>query len=85
MCRRNNITIPASNSQTGSGYFTKSGYSDLYARRMAARKHMEDSEEWTAAWTQLLRVKVGSFLVDALMDVATVVRTTTIKQTREVV
>lgn len=85
MCRRNNITIPLNNSQTGSGYFTKSGYKDLYARRIAARKYMEDSEEWAAAWTQLLRVKVGGFLVDALMDVSTVVRSTTIKRTGEVV
>ena len=85
MCRRNNITIPTSNSQAGSGYFTKSGYRDLYARRVAARKYVEDSEEWAAAWTQILRVKVGSFLVDALMDVATVVRSTTIKNTGEVV
>ena len=84
MCRRGNAAIPATNAQAGSGFFTKSGYKDLYARRMAARKYMEDSEEWSAAWIQLLRVKVGSFLVDALMDVATVVRTATIKQTREV-
>jgi len=86
MCRRNNITIPTSTSRTSeSGYFTKSGYKDLYARRVAARKYMEDSEEWAAAWTQLLRVKVGSFLVDALMDVATVVRSTVVKQTGEIV
>lgn len=85
ICRRNNIAIPMTSSQAGSGYFTKSGYRDLYARRVAARKYMEDSEEWAACWTQLLRVKVGGFLVDALMDVATVVRSTTIKQTGEVV
>lgn len=86
MCRRNNITVPTSTSRVSeSGYFTKSGYKDLYARRVAARKYMEDSEEWAAAWTQLLRVKVGSFLVDALMDVATVVRSTIAKKTGEVV
>lgn len=85
MCRRSDIDIPTSSSQGGSVYFTKSGYKDLYARRVAARKHVEDSEGWAATWTHLLRVKVGSFLVDALMDVATVVRSTTIKQTGEVV
>ena len=85
MCRRNNVTVPTTGAQGGAGYFTKSGYKDLYARRVAARKYMEDSEEWAAAWTQILRVKVGSFLVDALMDVATVVRSTTIRQTGEVV
>jgi len=86
MCRRNNITIPATTSRASEpGYFTQSGYKDLYARRVTARKYMEDSEEWAAAWSQLLRVKVGSFLVDALMDVATVVRSTVIKQTGELV
>lgn len=84
ICRRNNITIPANNLQTGSNYFTKSGYKDLYAKRVAARNHMEDSEEWAADWTQTVRAKVGSFLVDALMDVAIVVRSRTIKGTGEV-
>lgn len=36
---------------------------------------MEDSEDWTSEWSQSVRVRVGSFLVDALMDVATVTRT----------
>ena len=85
MSRRNNLTIPSTSRASESGYFTKSGYKDLYARRVAARKHLEDSEEWAATWTQILRVKVGSFLVDALMDVATVVRSTAIKQTGEIV
>ena len=83
--RRNNAPIPATLSEApGSGYFTESGYKDLHARRVAARKHIEDSEEWAAPWTQILKVKVGSFLVDALMDVATVVRSTKIKGTGEV-
>ena len=84
ICRRNSITIPTNNPQTGSNYFAESSYKDLYARRVAARQHMEDSEEWAAGWTQTLRAKVGSFLVDALMDVATVVRSTKIKGTGEV-
>jgi len=86
MCRRNNVTIPATASRASEpSYFTQSGYKDLYSRRVIARKYMEDSEEWAAVWTQVLRVKVGSFLVDALMDVATVVRSTVIKRTGEVV
>ena len=86
LCRRNNITIPSTASRASEpSYFTQSGYKDLYARRVIARKYVEDSEEWAATWTQLLRVKVGSFLVDALMDVATVVRSTVIKQTGEAV
>lgn len=82
--RRNNTVIPTSDPQTGSNYFTKSGYEDLYTKRVAARKYVEDSEEWAATWTQTLRAKVGSFLVDALMDVGTVVRSTSIKGTGEV-
>ena len=86
ICRRNNITIPTTTSRASEpSYFTQSAYKDLHARRVTARKYMEDSEEWAAAWSQLLRVKVGSLLVDALMDVATVVRSTVIKQTGEVV
>jgi len=86
ICRRNNITIPTTTSRASEpSYFTQAGYKDLYARRVTARKYMEDSEEWAAEWSQLLRVKVGSFLVDALMDVATVVRSAVVKQTGEVV
>lgn len=84
MCRRGNMPLPSA-SRMESGYFTNSGYKDLYAKRVAAKKYMEDSEDWTANWTQSLRVKVGSFLVDALMDVATVVRTAVVRQTGEVV
>ena len=35
---------------------------------------MEESEEWASEWSQLVRVKVGSFLMDCLMDIATVHR-----------
>lgn len=84
MCKRNNIQVPTNGNRSGEhSFFTKMGYSDLHARRVTARKYMEDSEEWASAWTQVLRVKVGSFLVDALMDVATVVRTMTVKKTGE--
>ena len=84
LCKRNNIHIPTSSNRAGEhNFFTKMGYRDLHARRVAARKYMEDSEEWASAWTQVLRVKVGSFLVDALMDVATVVRSAIVKKTGE--
>jgi DNA-directed RNA polymerase len=56
-----------------------------HAQRVTARKYMEDSEEWAPARTQVLRVKVGSFLVGALMGVATVARTLTVKKTGETV
>ena len=77
MCKKNNISVPTSNpARAGDqNVFTTNGYRDLYARRVTARKYMEESEEWTSEWTQLIRVKVGSFLVDCVMDVATVRRT----------
>ncbi|OBZ74536.1 DNA-directed RNA polymerase, mitochondrial [Grifola frondosa] len=83
MCKKNNIPIPTSNpARPGdNNVFTNIGYKDLYVRRVAAQKFMEDSEEWTSDWSQLVRVKMGSFLVDCLMDVATVMRTAVDKRT----
>lgn len=80
MCRKNDIQVP-SHPRLDHGYFTHLGYRDLYQRRVAARKYMEDAEEWTSEWTQLLRVRVGSILVECLMDVATVTRTGINKRT----
>ncbi|TFK81972.1 DNA/RNA polymerase [Polyporus arcularius HHB13444] len=87
MCKKNKISLPVPTlmpARAGDkSIFTNAGYRDLYARRVAARKYMEDSEEWTSEWSQLIRVKVGSFLVDCLMDVATVQRTMTDPRTGE--
>lgn len=78
MCKKNNIAIPQSQfARPDTSLFTRLGYRDLHARRVAARKHMEDAEDWTSDWSQLVRVKVGGFLVDCLMDVATVTRSIT--------
>ena len=77
MCKKNNISVPlAAQVRAGeSNVFSSDGYRDLYARRVAARKYTEETQEWTSEWTQLIRIKVGSFLMDCLMDVATVQRT----------
>ncbi|RPD76822.1 DNA/RNA polymerase [Lentinus tigrinus ALCF2SS1-7] len=87
MCKKNKISMPVPTTAPArpgdKSIFTSTGYRDLYARRVAARKYMEDSEEWTSEWTQLVRVKVGSFLVDCLMDVATVQRSTQDPRTGE--
>jgi DNA-directed RNA polymerase len=83
MCRKNKIQVPNSPKSGEHGFFTRFGYRDLHARRVAAAKYMEDAEEWTADWTPLLRVRVGSILVDNLMDVATVERTAINKRTGE--
>ncbi|EIN05775.1 DNA/RNA polymerase [Punctularia strigosozonata HHB-11173 SS5] len=84
MCRRNDIQIPQASSTFASkseiekkqrGFFTGLGYRELHARRVAAARYVQEAEEWTSEWTQELKVRVGSFLVDTLMDVATVERT----------
>ena len=85
MCKKNHISIPSAARAGESGYFSRYSYRDLHARRVTARKYMEDAEEWTSDWTQNLRVRVGSFLVDRLMDVAKVIRTGVNKQTGETV
>ncbi|EPQ55698.1 DNA/RNA polymerase [Gloeophyllum trabeum ATCC 11539] len=80
--KKNNISVPQHTLRPGQvAFFTGQGYQDLYARRVAARKYMEDMEEWTAEWPAMLRVRVGSFLVDNLIDVATVTRTASDKAT----
>lgn len=83
MCKKNNISIPSSMRSGESGFFSRFSYHDLHARRVTARKYMEDSEEWTSDWTQALRVRVGSFLIDRLMEVAKVIRTGKDKRTGE--
>jgi DNA-directed RNA polymerase, mitochondrial len=83
MCKKRNIAVPAQLRPGDSSFFSNLGYRALQERRVAAAKFVEDSEDWTAEWTQTVRVRVGSFLVDALMDVATVMRTAVDKQTGE--
>lgn len=83
MCKKNKITVPTGGNRPES-YFTNLGYRDLHARRVTARKYMEDAEEWTAPWTQRVRVKVGSILVECLMEVAEVTRTAISKVNGEI-
>jgi DNA-directed RNA polymerase len=52
MCKKNSIQIPTPTRSGEHGSFTRFGYWDLHAQR-AARKYMEDAEEWTSDWTQL--------------------------------
>jgi DNA-directed RNA polymerase, mitochondrial len=85
MCKKNNISIPSATRAGEAGFFSRYSYRDLHARRVTARKYMEDSEEWTSDWTQVLRVHIGSYLVDRLMEVAKVIRTGTNKRTGELV
>lgn len=75
MCKKNKIQMPTVGTRETSGFFSKFSYNDLHARRVTARRYMEDGEEWTSQWTQPVRIKVGSFLVDRLMECAMVERT----------
>lgn len=83
MCKRNNISIPQT-TRNDLSFFSTLGYRDLHTNRVTARKFIEDSEDWTSDWSQAVRVRLGSFLVDALMDVATVTRTATNKDGEKV-
>lgn len=83
VCKKNNIVLPMPSSPRENGLFNRFGYRALLERRVATRSLVENSEEWTADWSQTIRVRVGSFLVDALMDVATVTRHAVHKQTQE--
>ena len=73
MCKLHNIPVPHF-SRRNDGFFTKLGYKHLHQRRRAAALTDEDGEGWTAAWTQVVRAKVGAVLVECLMDVAQVER-----------
>jgi DNA-directed RNA polymerase len=83
MCKKNRINFPTHFRVGDHGYFSRFGYAALYAARMAARTHLDTEQEWTSEWTQLLRIRVGSILVNSLMDVATVTRTGVDKRTNE--
>ena len=75
MCKKHDIPVPQF-TRGPAGFFSKLGYNHLHQRRMAAAVTHEDGEAWTATWTQVARAKVGAVLVECLMDVAQVERTT---------
>lgn len=87
ICKKNNIHLPQQRraGESTSSLFSKQGYQNLHQRRVTAFRFMDDSEEWTADWTQGVRVKVGSILVECLMDMAQVTRTATDKMTGKTV
>lgn len=71
--KKHSIVIPTVSPRTTS-YFTKKAYKELQDWRVTAQQHIEGTAEWTAEWTQAIRARVGSFLVDALMETAVVTR-----------
>ena len=84
MCKLHDIPIPQF-AKRNEAFFTKFGYNHLHQRRVAAAVTSEDGEGWTATWTQVARAKVGAVLVECLMDVAQVERTSVKSETGEVV
>lgn len=83
MSRRYGITAPSYSpgSLPRSSYFSVMSYEMLHERRIAARQELENAEQFRAPWTYQIRLKVGSFLVDCLMDVATIERHTIDRKT----
>ncbi len=82
MLKKNNITLPQAPARPTS-YFTKRAINELKDWRTSAQTYVENSMSWTADWSHALCARVGSFLVDCVMDVATVRRTTIDKRTGE--
>lgn len=72
--------VPGASQQTQS-YFSAASYDVLHARRIATRQELDSAESLRASWSYQVRLKVGSFLVDCLMDVAVVQRHATDKKT----
>ncbi|KDR74040.1 hypothetical protein GALMADRAFT_212223 [Galerina marginata CBS 339.88] len=72
ICKKNGIPPPQFGSRDD--LFTIRGYQNLRQRRVAAAQMASDGEEWSSPWTQPLRAKVGSVLVNLLIQVAEVVR-----------
>jgi DNA-directed RNA polymerase, mitochondrial len=84
VCKKNGLEIPTTLTRGNErGFFSSKNIENLHARRAAAARYLNDNEEWTAEWSQILRVKVGSFLVDNLMNLATVTREAVDKRTGE--
>lgn len=70
---------------TEATFFSPATYKTLNTWRSNALAYEDSSIDWTASWTQALRARVGSFLVDLLMDVATVTRSGVDRRTGEAV
>lgn len=82
--KKHNIQIPQTPTKPHEkSYFSRRAYHDLQSWRMTAQHYAVDAVEWTSDWTQVVRARIGSFLVDCLMDVATVSRTAIDKRTGE--
>ena len=55
----------------------QAGLEPIHRRREAAKEEARHEESFSPTWIQPVRVRVGSLLVDALMDTAMITRTGT--------
>jgi len=83
MCELHDIPLPQFSRRMDA--FTITGYDHLHQRRAAAAATHDDGEAWTATWTQVARAKVGAVLVECLMDVAQIERSSANRETGETV
>lgn len=83
--KKNNVSTPvmAPKRTSDNSFFTRKAYEELKEWRKNAAEYAKDSVDWTSVWSHPVRARVGSFLVDCLMDVATVERTEIDKRTGE--
>ncbi|KAG8774739.1 DNA-directed RNA polymerase, partial [Serendipita sp. 398] len=58
--------------------YSVSGYLELHKARVKARLEIEGKEDWMPPWTPEVRARVGAFVVDTLMEQATVINTITV-------
>jgi DNA-directed RNA polymerase len=61
--------------------YSVQGYLELHKERVKAKLELEGRENWMPPWTQEIRARVGAFVLDALMEKATVVQSKTIDGT----
>ncbi|TDL27019.1 DNA/RNA polymerase [Rickenella mellea] len=83
VCKKNNVQVPMAPAHSRQSLFSRKAYQDLQTWRVTAQHYVEDAVEYSADWSQVVRARIGSFLVDCLMDVATVQRTAVDKRTGE--
>ena len=55
----------------------EAGLGPIQQRREAAKEEVKHEDSFSPTWIQPIRVRVGSILVDALMDTAMITRTGT--------
>jgi DNA-directed RNA polymerase, mitochondrial len=74
LARKKDIPILDFKSRADLPTYSVAGYLELHKERVKAKLEMEGAENWMPPWTQEVRARVGAFVVDALMENSTVVK-----------